>query len=143
LVYFFVSLKSKLVVGVIIGIGILIGLFFIPANEFIGVNSHSSESPPPILVLSNYPEDFEITPISCMRVSDNVEFQFNIENKLDEDYMLEMHLILNDKNEENLLREGILVKIHAKETTLENHQTLFNPDMKICGIELKRAEKVV
>jgi len=54
-----------------------------------------------------------------------------------------LHLILNDKNEENLSREGILVEIHARETTLENHQISFNSDMKTCGIELKRAEKVI
>jgi len=138
-----VSLKSKLVISVIISIVVLIGLFFIPTNEFIGANSHNSELPSPILVLSNYPKDFEITPISCTIVSDRVEFQFNIENKLDEDYRLELHLILNDKNEENLSREGILVEIHARETTLENHQISFNSDMKTCGIELKRAEKVI
>jgi len=138
-----VFFKSQLVIGVAIGAAILIGLFFIPVNEFAGTASQHSESPTPILVLSNYPEDFEITPISCAIKSDIVEFQFSVENKIDEDYRLEIHLVLNDKNKEKLSREGILVETHAGKTTLENHQTPFNSDMESCGIELKRVEKML
>lgn len=137
------SFKSQLVIGVAIGTAILIGLFFIPVNEFAGIASQHSESPPPILVLSNYQEDFEITPISCAIKSDIVEFQFSVENKLDEDYRLEIHLVLNDKNEENLSRDGILIETHAGKTTLENHSIQFNSDMETCGIELKRVEKML
>lgn len=135
--------KSQLVIGVAIGAAVLIGLFFIPVNEFAGTASQHSESPPPILVLSSYPEDFEITPIRCAIKSDIVEFQFSVENKIDEDYRLKIHLVLNDKNEENLSRDGILIETHAGKTTLESHSTPFNSDMETCGIELKRAEKML
>ena len=134
--------KSKYVVGGIIGAVILVSLFFIPTNEFFGIRSYNPESPPPIVVLSNNPDDFEIEPAKCAVESDKVEFQFDVKNNLDEDYRLEIHLVLNDKNERNLSKEAILVEAHAGQTATINHQAPFNPDFVTCQIELKRSEKI-
>jgi len=120
----------------------LTAVFFIPTNQFLGMESYNPESPPPIVVLSNSPDDFGIEPIKCAAESDVVEFQFDVENKLNDDYRLEIHLILNNKNEETLSKEAILVEIQSGETTTVNHQTPFNPDFVMCQIELKRSEKI-
>jgi len=136
------SSKSKFIIGGIIGAIILVSLFFIPTNEFFGTSTYNSESPPPIVVLSNHPDDFGIEPVKCTIESNIVEFQFNVENKLEEDYRLEIHLILNDKNEGSLSREAILVETHSGEITTVNHQAPFNPDFVTCQIEIKRSEKI-
>lgn len=134
--------KSKFLIGGIIGAVILIALFFIPTNEFVGIKSYSPESPPPVYVVSNYYDEFEITPSQCITESENVNFDFSIKNNLDEDYRLEVHLVLIDKNEMDLSREAILVEAHSGETKIVTHQTPFNLDMEMCGIELNRVEKI-
>lgn len=136
------SSKTKFVVGGIIGAIIIVILFLIPTNEFLGVDSKNSESPPPILVLSSHPDDFDINPIKCEEAPENVEFVFNVKNKLDEDYRLELHLTLKDKNEQNLSIEAKMVEVNAGETLLVTHQTPFNSSMEMCGIELVGAEKI-
>lgn len=133
--------KSLIVVGIIMA-GVLSALFFISTNEFFGINSYNPESPPPIVVLSNEPEKFEIIPNSCLSKSDIVEFQFNVENKLDENYRLEIHLVLNDINNSNLSRETILVETLAGKTITVSHDAPSNPDFVSCQIELKRSEKI-
>ncbi len=135
--------STKLIIGGIVGAVIFVALFFIPTNQFFGIDSYNTESPPPIVVLSNYPESFEIIPIKCTTKSDTVEFQFNVENKLDENYRLEIHLVLNDINNESLSRQAILIETHSGETTFESHQTPYNSDMTTCTIELKHSEKIL
>ena len=137
------SSKTKFVIGGIAGAIIIVALFFIPANEFYGINSYNSESPPPIQVLNNYHEEFEINPIKCSAESEIVEFEFNVENKLDEEYRLKIHLVLIDKNNQPLSMEAILVEIGAGQSTTERHQTPFNPEMEMCSIELNSVEKLV
>ena len=139
---FHMNVKSKKFIGGIIGAVILVTLFFIPTNEFTGIKSHSPESPPPIYVASNFYDEFEITPRQCTTEAETVNFDFSIENKIDEDYRLELHLVLIDKNEEDLSREATLVELHSGETKIVTHQTPFNPDMETCGIELKRSEEI-
>ncbi|NIM26031.1 MAG: hypothetical protein GTN35_01290 [Nitrososphaeria archaeon] len=136
------SSKTKFVIGGAVAAIILGILFFIPVYEFTDSGSPNSEAPLPIVVLSNYPEDFEISPISCKVIEDTVELQFNITNNLDEDYYLEIELALNNKDNQDLSREAILVQIGAGQTTNEKHQTPFNPEMKSCVIELDRIEKI-
>lgn len=133
--------KTKLTVCGVIGGIILVSLFFIPTTD-LGIDSYNSDAPPRVMVLSNQPDDFEITPIGCTYNGDVVEFQFNVENKFDDDYRLEIHLGINDKNENPLSLEAILVEIHAGETILEKHQTLFNSDMDSCLIKLDGSEKI-
>ena len=135
------SSKIKFVIGGIIGAIIIVALFLIPANEF-GIESKNSESPPPILVLSNNPDDFEINPIKCEKGLEIVEFQFNVKNNLEEDYRLEIHLTLKDENEQDLSKEAKLVEVGPGETTLVAHQTPFNSKMAMCGIELENVEKI-
>ncbi len=136
------SSKTKFVIGGAVAAIFLGILFFIPVYEFTDSGSPNSESPPPIVVLSNYPEDFEISPISCKVIEDMVEFEFNVSNNLDDDYYLEIELALNNKDNQDLSREAILVQIEAGQTTNERHQTPFNPEMKSCVIELDRIEKI-
>jgi hypothetical protein len=136
-----VSSKTKYVIGGIIGAIIIVVLFLIPASEF-GIESKNSESPPPILVLSNNPDDFEISPIKCEKVLEIVEFEFNVQNNLEEDYRLEIHLTLKDEKEQDLSKEAKLVEVSAGETTLVTHQTPFNSKMSMCGIELEDVEKI-
>ncbi|MEJ2260203.1 MAG: hypothetical protein P8X83_00885 [Nitrosopumilaceae archaeon] len=135
------SSKTKYVIGGIIGAIIIVVLFLIPASEF-GIESKNSESPPPILVLSNNPDDFEISPIKCEKVLEIVEFEFNVQNNLEEDYRLEIHLTLKDEKEQDLSKEAKLVEVSAGETTLVTHQTPFNSKMSMCGIELEDVEKI-
>ena len=135
--------KIKFIIGGIIGVIVLVALFFIPTNEFVGIKSYSPKSPPPVYVASNYYDEFEITPSQCRTEAETVNFDFSIKNNLDEDYRLEVHLVLIDKNEMDLSREAILVEIHSGETKIVTHQTPFNLDMEMCGIELSRAEKIV
>ncbi|QUC64137.1 hypothetical protein NsoK4_06735 [Nitrosopumilus sp. K4] len=130
--------KASIIIGISI-VGVMVALFFIPTNEF---GSYNPKSPPPIIVLSSTPDDFKINPIQCSIESDTVVFGFAIENKLDEDYRLEIHLGLNDENDQPLSKEAILVETHAGETIIEEHETPFNPDMNTCVIELKRSEKI-
>ena len=130
-----------MVIGIVVIVA-LIALFFIPTNQFLGTESHNPESPPPIAVLSNTSDDFGINPSKCAAESGMVEFQLDVENKLNDDYRLEIHLVLNDKNGENLSREAILVEIQSGETTTVSHQTPFDPDFAMCQIELKRSEKI-
>ena len=134
--------KTKFVVGGLVAAIILGILFFIPVYEFSDSGPPNSESPPPIVVLSNYPEEFEISPISCKVIEDMIEFEFNISNNLDDDYYLEIELALNNKDNQDLSREAILVQIEAGQTTNEKHHTPFNPNMKSCVIELDRIEKI-
>ena len=136
------SSKTKFVIGGAVSAIILVVLFFIPVNEFSSVDSFDSESPPPIVVLTNYHEDFEITPTSCKPTKDTVEFEFSIQNNLDDDYYLELELALFNENDQDLSREAILVQIEAGQTIHEKHQTFFNPDMKSCVIELDRIERM-
>ena len=136
------SSKTKFVVGGAIAAIVLVILFFIPVYEFSDVGSPNSESPPPMVVLSNYPEDFEISPISCKVIGDLVEFEFNIMSNLDDDYYLEIELALNNKDNLDLSREAVLIQIGAGQTTNEKHQSPFNPNMKSCVIELDRIEKI-
>ena len=135
------SSKTKFVIGGIAGIIIIVALFLIPTNEF-GIEPKNSESPPPILVLSNNPDDFEINPIKCEKGLEIVEFEFNVKNNLEEDYRLEIHLTLKDENEQDLSKEAKLVEVGAGETTLVTHQAPFNSEMDICGIQLEEAEKI-
>jgi len=130
-----------IIVGIVMAV-VLTAVFFIPTNQFLGMESYNPESPPPIVVLSNAPDDFGIEPIKCAAESDVVEFQFDVENKLNDGYRLEIHLVLNNKNEETLSKEAILVEIQSGETINVNHQTPFNPDFVMCQIELKRSEKI-
>ena len=135
------SSKTKFVIGGIAGIIIIVALFLIPTNEF-GIEPKNSESPPPILVLSNNPDDFEINPIKCEKGLEIVEFEFNVKNNLEEDYRLEIHLTLKDENEQDLSKEAKLVEVGAGETTLVTHQAPFNSEMVMCGIQLEDAEKI-
>ena len=132
--------KSKFLIGGIIGAAVLVALLFIPTSEF-GIDSHSPESPPPVYVASNYYDEFEITSNQCITESETVNFDFRIKNNLDEDYRLEMHLVLIDKNEMDLSREAILIELPSGETKTVTHQTPFNQDMETCGIELRDAER--
>ena len=132
--------RAKLAAGGIIGAAIIAALFFIPTSEF-GIGSRSSESPPPIVVLSSNPDDFEVNPISCARVSDLVDFQFSVTNKLDKDYRLEMVLVQYDREEQPLAMQGILVEIPAGETVFEKRQMPLDSRLYSCGIELKSSEE--
>lgn len=134
--------RVKLAIGGIIGMVILVVLFFIPTNEFFGIDSHSSESPPPIVVLNNYPDDFEITPISCTENFDSIEFQFSVANNLDKDYRLGIHLVQNDNKNQTLAKQAILVETVAGKTTFENHHMPLDSRLNSCGIELKRSEEI-
>jgi hypothetical protein len=136
-----VSSKTKFVIGGIIGTIIIVVLFLIPANEF-GIESKNSESPPPILVLNNNPDDFEINPIKCEKGLEIIEFEFNIKNNLEEDYLLEIHLTLKDENEQDLSIEAKIIEVGAGETMLVTHQAPFNSAMAMCGIQLEDAEKI-
>jgi hypothetical protein len=93
--------RTKLTIGGIVGAIILVSLFFIPIND-LGIGSSNSELPPRVMVLSSQPDDFEITNPSCTKDLEFLQFQFNVENKLDTDYRLEMKLVQNDMNNENL-----------------------------------------
>lgn len=136
-------ISTKILSGIAISVvGILIALYFVPTNEFFGINSYNSKSPLPIVVLSNEPEKFEINPINCSSESDMVEFQFNVENKSDENHRLEIYLVLNNINDENLSKEAILVETLAGQTITVNHEVPFNPDFASCQIELERSEKI-
>lgn len=135
------SSKTKYVIGGIIGAIIIVVLFLIPTNEF-GIESKNSDSPPPILVLSNNPDDFEINPIKCEKGLEIVEFEFNVQNNLEDNYRLEIHLTLKDENEQDLSKEAKLVEVGAGETTLVTHQAPFNSKMAMCGIELEGVEKI-
>jgi len=137
-----VASKVKLAMGGIIGAVMLVALFFIPTNDFFGIDSHSSESPPPIVVLNNHPDDFEINPISCATRSDFIEFQFDIANKLDKDYLLEIHLVQNNIDDQNLSRQAILVKTVAGKTTFENYIMPLESNMNTCVIELKSSDEI-
>jgi len=137
-----VKSQTKLVVGGVIGAIILVILFFIPTNEFFGTDSYNSESPPPIVVLNNYQDDFEITPTSCTRNSDSIEFQFSIANNLDDDYRLEIHLVLNDNQDQLIAKQAILVETYAGETTFEKYQMPLDSRLYSCGIEMKHFEEV-
>ena len=134
--------SKKIVIGGAIAAAIIAVLFFIPINESTDIGSPDFKSPPPIVVLSKYHEDFEISPISCKIGNNIVEFEFNITNNLDEDYNLEIELALNNMDDQDLSSEAILVPVEAGQTTHEKHQTPFNPDMKKCVIELDRIEKI-
>ena len=133
--------KIKLAMGGIIGTVILVALFFIPTSEF-GINSHSSESPPPIVVMSSYPDDFEITPISCAEDSDSIEFQFSIANNLDKDYRLEMILAQYDIEDQPLAKQAILVETLAGKTKFEKYLMPLDSRLYSCGIELKHSEEI-
>jgi len=136
-----VTSKLKLAAGGIIGVAIIVALFLIPTSEF-GIGSHSSESPPPITVLSSRPDDFEVNPISCTRGSDSIDFQFSIANKLDRDYRLEMILAQYDREDQPLAMQAILVDAIAGETVFEKHQMSLDSRLYSCGIELKRSEEI-
>jgi len=133
--------RTKLTIYGIVGGIILVSLFFIPIND-LGINSYNSEIPPRVMVLSSQPDDFEITNPSCTKDSEFIQFQFNVENKLDTDYRLEMKLVQNDMNGENLAMQAILVETTAHNTTFENHQMPLESEMHTCVIELKRSEKI-
>jgi len=128
----------KLSIGVIIGGIILVSLLFIPTDQFFGINSNNSVSPPPILVLNNYHDDFEVISTSCIVDSDFVEINFSINNKLDKNYSLELDLLQKGINNEDLSREGILVETVAGKIRSETHQMPLEPGLNICGIEVKR-----
>lgn len=130
--------KVKLSIGGIIGGIILVSLLFIPTDEFFGTNSDNSISPPPILVLNNYHDDFEVTSTSCTADSGFVEINFSINNKLDKNYLLELHLLQKGINNEDLSREGIVVKTIAGKTISETHQMPLELGLNICAIEVKR-----
>jgi len=132
--------RTKLILGSVISGAVLVSLFFISSND-LGINSSNSEILPPVMVLSIQPDDFEITNPTCIKDSEFIKFQFNVENKLDTDYILELHLVQNDIHDENLARQGILVETSAHKTTFENHQMPLEPKMTMCVIELKRSEK--
>jgi len=132
----------KLVVGGVIGAIILVILFFVPTNEFFGIDSYNSESPPPIVVLNNYQDDFEITPTSCTSNSESIEFQFSIANNLDDDYRLEIHLVLNDNQDQAIAKQAILVEMSPGETTFEKYQMPLDSRQYSCGIEMKRFEEI-
>lgn len=131
--------KVKLSIGVIIGGIILVSLLFIPTDQFFGTNSYNSISPPPMLVLNNYHKDFEVISTSCIVDSDFVEINFSINNKLDKNYSLELHLLQKGINNEDLSREGIIVRTIAGKTISETHQVSLEQGLNICGIEVKRA----
>ena len=124
-----------------IGIIILAVLFFIPTGEF-GIDSHSSESPPPIVVMSSYPDDFEIIPISCAEESGSIEFEFSIASNLDKDYRLEIILAQYDREDQPLAMQAILVETIAGETIFEKHPMSSDSRLYSCGIELKRSEEI-
>jgi len=133
--------RTKLTICGIVGAIILVSLFFTPIND-LGIGSSNSELPPRVMVLSSQPDDFEITNPSCTKDLDFLQFQFNVENKLDTDYRLEMKLVQNDMNNENLAMQAILVETTAHDTTFENHQMILESEMHTCVIELKRSEKI-
>ena len=136
------AFKVKLAVGGIIGAVILAALFLIPTNDFFGIDSHSSESPSPIIVLNSNPDGFEINPIICATRSDFIEFQFDVTNKLDKDYLLEIHLVQNNIDDQNLSRQAILVETVAGKTTFENYTMPLESDMNTCVIELKSSDEI-
>lgn len=133
--------KAKIAVGGIIGLVILVALFFIPTSDF-GIDSHNSESPPPIVVMSSYPDDFEITPLSCAEKSGSIEFEFSVANNLDKDYRLEIILAQYDHENQPLAMQAILVEAIAGETIFEKYQMSSDSRMYSCGIELKHSEEI-
>lgn len=133
--------KVKIAIGGIIGLAILVALFFIPTSEF-GIDSHNSESPPPIVVMSSYPDDFEITPISCTEKSDSIEFEFSVTNNLDKDHRLEIILAQYDREDQPLAMQAILVEVIAGETVSEKYAMSSDSRMYSCGIELKHSEEL-
>lgn len=135
------KIKTKLGIGGIIGTIILVSLIFIPVN-YLGIEPNGVEIPPRVMVLSNQPDDFEITNPSCTKDSEIVQFQFNIANTLDADYRLEIHLTQNDIDGNNLAKQAILVETTAQDTAFESHQMSLESEMDMCVIELILSEKI-
>ena len=131
------SSKKNIVIGGVIAAAVIVVLFFVPINE-----TSDFKSPPPIMVLTNYQEEFEISPISCKIDEDIVEMEFSITNNRDDNYNLEIELALSNNNDQDLSREAILVPIKAGQTLHEKHQTPFNSDMEKCVIKLDRIENI-
>lgn len=131
--------KTKFVIGGVIGIIIIVALFFIPTNEFFGQSSYNSESPAPMMVLENQDEmnmSFKITPGGCNETKSGLtESQFQVTNTQEKDYDLLIGVSFSN-NESILYEKEIQVRVLAGTTIDQIHLSDKVYDNPICVVQI-------
>lgn len=132
--------KSLIITGILISAALTV-LIFAPANESIEPGSGNTKSYP-FVVENNLPAEFEITPLECSVNEDFVGLKFTIENKIDDNYRLELTMKINDKNGNPLSMAAFQVESPAGEKIAQSHSTPFIPEMDECMVVLERSELI-
>lgn len=132
------SPKKKITI-IIPSVAILIALFFIPINEFFGINSYNEESPSPIMILENSDDilmGFKITPIGCVETSSGLtESQFQITNTHEGNFLVKVKISFTD-NEKVLYEKQESIEILSGQTINQNQLSDKVYDNPICVVQI-------
>ena len=130
---------KKIIIITVSSISILIALFFIPANEFLGSSTYNEESPSPIMVLENSNDillGLKITPIGCSETTSGLtESQFQITNTNENDYEVNIGISFTD-NEDILYEKKVKMKILSGQTVNQNHLSDDTYDNPVCVVQI-------
>ena len=131
--------KKKIAIIVIPSIAILIVLFFLPTNEFLGNSSYNEKSPSPIMILENNGDillGLKIIPIGCSETSSGLtESRFQITNTNENDYEVNVGVSFTD-NEIVLYEKEIRLKILSGQTVGQNHLSDDVYDNPVCVVQI-------
>jgi len=131
--------KKKITIITIPSIAVLIVLFFISTNEFLGNISNNEKSPSPIMVLENSDDvllGLKITPIACSETASGLtESHFQITNTNQNDYEVNVGVSFTN-NETVLYEKQIKLEILSGQTVNQIHQSDDVYDNPVCVVQI-------
>ena len=136
--------RKKIIIPILIA-GILITLLFIPANEFLVIDSQRDESPSPIMVLENSDTvlmGLQIIPVGCNETGTGfTESHFQITNKSEKDYDVKIEISFTD-NSGILFEKQVNLEILSGQTINQNFLSDRIYDNPVCVVTIVEWEEI-
>jgi len=137
---------SKKFLIIIISISVIFGtLFFVPTNEFLGIDSMNEESPSPMMILEITDDvlmGLKIIPVSCEETSSGLtESSFRVKNTNEKDYEVTIGVSFTD-NDVVLYEKQVKVTILSGQTINQNHLSDDVYDNPICVAKIDSGSEI-
>ena len=130
---------KKATIIIIPSLAIIIGLIFIPTNDFFGINPHNSESPSPLMILESSEDvimGFKIIPGSCFETPSGLtESQFQVTNTHEDDFDVNLGVSFTD-NESILFEKQVKVRILSGQTITQVQLSDEVYDNPVCVVKI-------
>jgi hypothetical protein len=136
--------RKKIIIPILVA-GILITLLFIPANEFLIIDSQRGESPSPIMVLENSDTvllGLQIIPVSCNETENGfTESHFQITNNNEKDYDVKVEISFTD-NSGVLYEKQVNLEVLSGQTINQNFLSDKIYDNPVCVVKIVEWEEI-